>query len=789
MKLGNAALRKVARAGAGRRRLQSLILALVTIGSVAAALLAGQLLAGSGSTFDQGFAHQNGAHLTVQVDATKTSAQQIAATRQASGVTALSGPYSTLLAQQVVTTYGFDVPSDLVLAPLTVVGRADPGGPVDDVSLVSGRWAAAPGEIVLSNTVLDSARPGATLTFASSPGSPRLTVVGIADSVSATADAWVVPSEVTRLLPAGAVPQQEMLYRFAEAATTAQMTANQAAITAALPSDAVLSAQTYLAVRKASTTGATEIIPPALATFGILGVVMSVIILAGTVGAAVGSGTRRIGIIKALGFTPGQVVRAYCMQALIPCVIGISLGTLLGTAGAGAALSKTGGSSGAIDGGSRPLTLWVEFAVPFGAAALIGLTALLVSLRAGRLGTIEALTSGRSPKTGRGRRAQRLLAGTPLPRHLSLGLAGPFARPARTLALTASIAFGVLAVTLAIGVADSLNRATTDLTGASGASAVQVAPNGNNPAPASQQQSDRVAAAIAADPGTAGSYGTANLQMPVSVASGGTNVIVYQGDSSWGHFPLVSGHWLSAAGQAVVPTQFLAATGTRLGDTVVLTYQGRHVPLTLVGEVFDTKQQGLIVMTEVQSFSSAVPMGAFQIEVKPSTDVTAYVSRLAKAVESVGATVQARKSGTLAVVVIIDAISALMTVLLVVVAGLGVLGAVILDTRERVHDLGVYKAIGMTPRQATGMVLTSVGWLGVIAGAVGVPAGLLLHTVVMRLMGDAIGATMPSQVLSVYSGPELALLIVGGVAIALIGALGPASWAGRLRTATALRTE
>jgi putative ABC transport system permease protein len=33
------------------------------------------------------------------------------------------------------------------------------------------------------------------------------------------------------------------------------------------------------------------------------------------------------------------------------------------------------------------------------------------------------------------------------------------------------------------------------------------------------------------------------------------------------------------------------------------------------------------------------------------------------------------------------------------------------------------------------------------------------------------------------------LLALGGVAIALIGALGPAGWAGRIRTATALRTE
>ena len=36
--------------------------------------------------------------------------------------------------------------------PLTVVGRADPGGPVDRLDLWQGRWAAGPGEIVLNET-------------------------------------------------------------------------------------------------------------------------------------------------------------------------------------------------------------------------------------------------------------------------------------------------------------------------------------------------------------------------------------------------------------------------------------------------------------------------------------------------------------------------------------------------------------------------------------------------------------------------------------------------------------
>ncbi|MGN6169417.1 MAG: FtsX-like permease family protein [Solirubrobacteraceae bacterium] len=43
-------------------------------------------------------------------------------------------------------------------------------------------------------------------------------------------------------------------------------------------------------------------------------------------------------------------------------------------------------------------------------------------------------------------------------------------------------------------------------------------------------------------------------------------------------------------------------------------------------------------------------------------------------------------------------------ILISVVAGLGVLSAVLMLARQRVHDLGVCKAIGMTPRQIVTMI-------------------------------------------------------------------------------------
>jgi putative ABC transport system permease protein len=48
---------------------------------------------------------------------------------------------------------------------------------------------------------------------------------------------------------------------------------------------------------------------------------------------------------------------------------------------------------------------------------------------------------------------------------------------------------------------------------------------------------------------------------------------------------------------------------------------------------------------------------------------------------------------------------------------------------------------------------------------------------------------VPARCIAVYGAPELALLALAGLMIAVAGALLPASWAARAATATALRAE
>ena len=98
-----------------------------------------------------------------------------------------------------------------------------------------------------------------------------------------------------------------------------------------------------------------------------------------------------------------------------------------------------------------------------------------------------------------------------------------------------------------------------------------------------------------------------------------------------------------------------------------------------------------------------------------------------------------------------------MTLLLAAVAGLGVLNTVVLQTRERVHDLGVFKAVGMTPRQTIAMVVCSVAGIGLVAGLIAVPVGVALHHYVLPIMGNAaqtgIPAACPQRVPRAGTGP------------------------------------
>ncbi|MEU3614022.1 ABC transporter permease [Streptomyces sp. NPDC006872] len=797
------ALGRVVRAGVGRRRVQTTVMILTTLVAVTASVLAAGLLLASQAPFDHAFAKQHGAHLTAHFDGTKVTAAQLAATTtatgRASGVSAAAGPFRTVSVRPRTASGSDVVPAGVDLPPMTVVGRADPTDGVDDVDLVEGEWATGPGQIVVAHGALP-APLGVRLTIPGAPGGDTLTVVGVARSVTGTADAWVTPAQAEALAPAGSAPTYEMLYRFRQAGTDAQVAAGRAAIAASVPKGALTGSQSYLSVKQEATANSMAFVP-FLAAFGLLGLLLSVLVIGIVVSGAVGAATRRIGILKALGFTPAQVVRAYVGQALIPasvgCVLGVGLGNLLAVP----VLSEVGE---AFEGPAASIPVWLDVAVPAAALALVAVAALAPALRAGRLRTVAAITVGRTPGAGRGRLVRRLTGRLPLPRAVSLGLANPFARPARSATTAAAVVFGAAAVTFGVGLALTLGAVQSGRM-LNSAGSVAVGTGGGQAPPGAQavradsgpgaKKADpaAVAAALRAQPGTSRFYGTAQAEVSASGITGATTVVAYQGDASWAGPPMVSGKWLDGTpGQAVVTARFLKAAGIRVGDTVTLTEQGRQASVRIVGEAFFTEGEGMELLTGASTLTAlgldAVP-GRYDVQTKPGTDLTGYLAALNRALDPLDAVAMADSGDESSVIAAMDALIGMLTLMLVVVAGLGVLNTVVLDTRDRVHDLGVLKALGMAPRQTVAMVVTSVAGIGLLAGVAAVPAGVALHRYVTPFMGEAVGMNLPTSMIAVYDPPLSALLALGGLVIAVAGAVLPAGWAARTGTATALRTE
>lgn len=784
---------RVVRAGVVRRRTQTLVMVLTTTMAVAAAVLATGLLVASRAPFEHAFAKQRGAHLTAWFGPSGATAAQVARTAHLAGVTATAGPYPVRSLSPRIGANRSRMPVGGVMPEMSVAGRADSDGAVDDLSLTRGHWAMGLGQIVLSdhNTPLGV---GDRMSFPDLPGKPVLTVVGVARSVTATADAWVSPAQLAALAAPGSRPGLQMLYRFRHAATDAEVTADREAIATAVPPGSLTGVSSYLQTeRVANRTEATFV--PFVVAFGVLGLVMSMLVIGTVVGGAVGSATRRIGILKSLGFTPAEVVRAHVAQALVPAALGSALGVVLGNLMAYPVLGEAQRAYGA---GSSTVAPWIDLAAPAAALAVAAATALVPALRAGRLRTVDAIAVGRTPRAGRGRVVRRLLGRLPLPRALSLGLANPFARPARTATVAAAVVFGALGATFGTGLAISVNDVQNGLSRRdAGAVTVQdVAPvTGKDSRDAADPA--LIAKEIAAQPGTRRYFSTEQAQVGVAGLSGSIRVTAYrgyEGGHSWGAYQMISGTWFHGPGQAVVPQGFLRATGTHVGDTVTLTADGNRAAVRIVGEDMDASEGGMVMRTDVASLTGlgiTIPweLVQFDIDLKPGTDADAYAGSLGRALRPPGILVLPTGSRVNPTILAIDALVAMFTLMLVAVAGLGVLNTVVLDTRERVHDFGVFKALGMSPRQAVAMVLTSVAGIGLVAAAAGVPAGVALHRWVLPVMGRAAGTGIPKADMAVYSLPVLVALVAGGLLIATAGALLPAVWAARARTAVALRSE
>jgi putative ABC transport system permease protein len=270
----------------------------------------------------------------------------------------------------------------------------------------------------------------------------------------------------------------------------------------------------------------------------------------------------------------------------------------------------------------------------------------------------------------------------------------------------------------------------------------------------------------------------------------GVNAQAFGGDASWIGYGIIAGHWYDAPGEVDVNTAFLTQSGLAVGDTATVMIGAHPVTVRIAGEVFHPSHQPTLLgsVQTLPGLATTANLQEYYVGLRPGTGAAAYIQAVNARLGSRGPWQATGPDGG-QFYQIASALIGLLALMVAVAAGLGVLNTVLMTSRDRVHDLGIFKALGMRPRQMLTMVVCWIAGPAVIAAVIAAPAAVALNTATIRAMAGTAHTGIPASFTQVFPPSRLALLSLAALAIAAAGALLPASWAARARPATALRAE
>ncbi len=116
-----------------------------------------------------------------------------------------------------------------------------------------------------------------------------------------------------------------------------------------------------------------------MVSFGVIGLGLSLLIVASVVSRTAVADRTRIGILKSIGFGPGQVTVVYAGQSLVPAAVGCLGGVAVANVLARPLLASAAHSSALLS-----VPAWVDVDVAVTICGLTGIAALLPALRSAR---------------------------------------------------------------------------------------------------------------------------------------------------------------------------------------------------------------------------------------------------------------------------------------------------------------------------------------------------------------------------------------------------------------------
>jgi putative ABC transport system permease protein len=619
------------------------------------------------------------------------------------------------------------------------------------------------------------AEPGTPLTL---PGGGTLTVVGNADRAEPRyrpgerpGTVWALPSAVPDEPSSAMETGQVIGLRLTDPGDTDYTV--QRAVTR-LGAGAVGEVSTWEQARSEA-QGGNRLLGQVLGLFGLGALVAAGLAVHGAIGTRIRGHLRDISVLKAIGFTPGQVVRVFLLQHLAYALLGAVTAAAL-IQGLGSRVpGRLGDAVGVWQG--LPGYAMTLLAVPVGAVLFIGATTGLAAWRAGRVPPVPVQRNAAAPG-GRLSGAARRALGRRLPPALVLGWHRAFTRRPRALATIARLALPLLLIVVAMSAWSTIDRfhSRPEQMGLAAALTVR----------ADEGLSDGAARALLADdpdvtaahPGVEVAALVPNQTATIALRGLGTSEDPYP-------YALAEGRTARGPDEAVAGQGLLDLLDARVGEWVRVTVGEQPQILHIVGRSIEPENAGRVISTSLDTLRENAPElrpTLYQLQLRPGADPGEVAARLTAAAD-----------GQLDVHTVTnpaDGLSPLRGVVLGLIAVLALIGLIELLTviggtvREGERDLLALKAIGLSPRQITAITVTATGCTAAASVVVGTALGVPLAHCLIDAQGSSSGIGA-----GIALGPSPMLLTAFGAA-AVLGAAGlaalPAARAARRRLADTL---
>jgi putative ABC transport system permease protein len=247
---------------------------------------------------------------------------------------------------------------------------------------------------------------------------------------------------------------------------------------------------------------------------------------------------------------------------------------------------------------------------------------------------------------------------------------------------------------------------------------------------------------------------------------------------------------LDSGGSVVVPQSLADASGIHVGDSMKFATGPNLTQLKVVGIVAhsipaEAQEAILVGWSDATKEFGVTGADFYAIRYAAGQESTARAELDSKArLSALEPNQLDRVTGTVG-----DALDRIfrlldgLALIAVLIAGLGMVNTFSMSVLERVREIGVLRATGMTSRQVWSMVVIEAGVLGIIGSLIGALVGLVVGALLVA--GSSGGFAL------VFDPPWLSIVlaVVFGVLISITASIYPAGLASRLSIVRALQHE